>query len=170
MALISASLRKAYRKAPLTNIVFSHEPIQKKIESDIIVLGGPKNNEIAGRFIDKFGLFDQLPEGFRWKVTGGESFLSEVEDEVVRVDYGVILQGTNPFSTNGTYVALFSGIHTYGTMAAARYFTETYVEEQIVKEPETTLLCLVKCEVVNEFPAKIELVRQHAIAKQHAHC
>jgi len=49
---IVESLGKAYN-IRIQNILLSVDQIQKQIENDIILLGGPKNNEITKIFLDK---------------------------------------------------------------------------------------------------------------------
>ncbi len=42
----------------------------------------------------------------------------------VVMDYGLIVRASNPFTSRDRTAILFAGSHTYGTIAAAKFFTE----------------------------------------------
>ena len=65
----------------------------------------------------------------------------------------------NPFdSSKNTFISLFSGCHTYGTIAAAQYFTEHYVKKtKGLKKVKENLFILVECDVIDGFPIDIKL-------------
>jgi len=63
----------------------------------------------------------------------------------------------NPFaSTANTKLILFSGCHTYGTIAAAKYFCET-IQKQIRLKMHENLAVLVSCDVIDGYPVSIKL-------------
>ena len=63
----------------------------------------------------------------------------------------------NPFaSTANTKLVLFSGCHTYGTIAAAKYFCETS-QKQVPFKKDENIAFLVSCDVVDGYPVSIKL-------------
>ena len=102
--------------------------------------GSPKTNKISGKFLERIN--DRQPAvqkessiywrnrklNDKWIRKGTKRFLGKVKNGKVISDYGLIVRATNPFTPEDSpekrTVVLFSGSHTYGTMAAARYFVE----------------------------------------------
>lgn len=122
------SLSKAYN-IKIDNILFSDDQVQKKIEKDIIILGGPKNNIISKLFLDKFreakDIVYQTENTISWKTDQGvEEYNGIEEDQKVIKDYGVVIRGINPFSSpaSKSTFCLFTGCHTYGTIARCQLF------------------------------------------------
>ena len=136
LALFGSSLSRAYRADPDDRrILLSHECriSQGELTEDLIVIGGPKTNEIGLLLLKE--LAPRLPEGFsfapetvsiRGKDTHtfalrfeGRLLQPSNDDEVV----GLVLRTSNPLSPERTltYVA---GLGTYGTEAAARALLE----------------------------------------------
>jgi len=54
---IIESLSAAY-DVKIENILLSTDQVQKQIEKDLIVLGGPKNNEITKLFLEKIKTYE----------------------------------------------------------------------------------------------------------------
>jgi hypothetical protein len=51
LTLATRSLNQAYsKKFDVRNILLSDENLQERIENDILILGGPKNNRVAAKF------------------------------------------------------------------------------------------------------------------------
>ncbi len=68
----------------------------------------------------------------------------------------------NPFSSSENTILLFSGCHTYGTIAAARYFTENLYKEAIKgKKINQNIAAIVSCEVQDGWPISIHLMKKH---------
>jgi len=65
----------------------------------------------------------------------------------------------NPFdSRKHSYISLFSGAHTYGTIASARYFTEHFIKKtKGIKKVKENLFILVECDVIDGFPIDIKI-------------
>lgn len=162
------SLGKAY-DVHIENVLFSMEELQDRLERDIIVLGGPKNNRITRKFLDKLTpmqIADQVGGVIFWKVAGEEGEFRPATDgnRKVTMDYGLIIRCANPFADESrpTSFCLFSGCHTYGTIAAARYFTENYIREcRGWHFPSGNIAMVVACEVCDSFPTSIKCVRKH---------
>lgn len=123
LATIAPSLTRAGSDAAWQNLLVPSQCDGSDLEHDLILLGGPKNNSITEKYLEmlnhkvlpaQFGSEIILPDGQRLE---GRVF----NDEVVE-DYGLILSTPNPYSSN-TRTVLFSGSHTFGTAAAAYWWT-----------------------------------------------
>ena len=159
---IIESLSKAYI-IRIQNILLSIDQIQMQIENDLILLGGPKNNEISKLFLDKIKYLNivyQENSIINW-TKGSKTFAysGKTEKRKVIKDYGLAIRMKNPFdSSKNTFISLFSGCHTYGTIAAAQYFTEHYVKKtKGLKKVKENLFILVECDVIDGFPIDIKL-------------
>lgn len=164
MAYAISSLSKAYNNIGMKNIHLSTDQIQDRIEHDLIILGGPKNNQIARDFLDL--LVDvqpanQIGSKLIWKKHNDDSFsdeehsefYGEVHNESVRTDFGLIIRAQNVFSHDNRTAILISGSHTYGTMAAAKYFVEKIqIEYPDEVEAGMNFSFLIKCQIRNEYP------------------
>jgi len=159
---IVESLGKAYN-IRIQNILLSINQIQKQIENDLILLGGPKNNEVTKLFLDKIdplNIVYQENSTIYWNKneTCVEYSSITIEKKVVK-DYGMAIRMKNPFdSRKQTYLSLFSGCHTYGTIASALFFTEHYVKKtKGIKKDKENIFILVECDVIDGFPFDIKI-------------
>jgi len=157
---IVTSLNKAYKKFDFKNILSSEEEIKQNIENDFILLGGPKNNKITKLFFEKFDFCNlalQNEDGsIYWQKTN-ETYSGTIENDSVRKDYGIIIKMNNFFSTEkNTKIFLFSGCHTYGTIAAARYFCE-HSKKTLKWKKNKNYILLLSCDVSNGYPVNIKL-------------
>lgn len=159
---ILESLGKAY-DINVRNINLSINQIQDLIEKDLILLGGPKNNEISRLLIQKvtpIRKIIQTNEGIEWDNNDTfERYTPIVENKKVKKDYGLVIRMLNPFDSHKkSFITLFSGCHTYGTVAASKYFTEHYVKEVgFFKKKWTNVFLIVECDVVDGYPVDIVL-------------
>lgn len=159
---IVESLGKSYN-IRIQNILLSINQIQKQIENDIILLGGPKNNEISKLFLEKIkslNIVNQQNSTIYWH-NGKDIFeYSGVsKNKVVIKDYGIAIRMKNPFdSQKKTFISLFSGSHTYGTIASAQYFTEHFIKKtKGIKKVKENVFMLIECDVIDGFPVDIKL-------------
>ncbi|MCB0635899.1 MAG: hypothetical protein KDC54_04755, partial [Lewinella sp.] len=165
---IVESLSKAY-DVKIHNILLSDDQVQKQIEDDIIVLGGPKNNVITKLLLDKINearpIANQFGNTIHWLVKGQEMTVEGTRlDNTVVKDYGLIIRTANPFAKRGnpTAAAIFAGCHTYGTIAAAKYFTESYIEHaRWFRSIPRNVALLVECDVIDGYPVAIKLLKAH---------
>ena len=162
------SISKAYN-IKIQNILLSDDQVQKQIEKDIIILGGPKNNIISRLFLDKLtsikDIIDQEGNTIIWKVKNEEKEFNAIEKEqkVVK-DFGLIIRGQNPFANGNskTSFSLFTGCHTYGTIAAAKYFTEDYIHQQpLFSKGYKNVILLVECDVIDGFPVAVQTIKKY---------
>lgn len=162
------SLSKAYN-VKIQNILFSDDQVQKQIENDIIILGGPKNNDIARLFLDKLKdirtVVYQENNTIYWNVRNEEREFNAIEkNQKVIKDYGLIIRGINQFSNQPkkSSFCLFTGCHTYGTIAAAKYFTEEYVRKfSWFSKNKENLILLVECDIIDGFPVGIQIIKEY---------
>ncbi len=165
------SLSKAY-----DNLCYEHVYLSKQIsgqvsgkllKNDLLLLGSPKTNHISKRFlrgIRNSQVARQEKDTILWKDnvttpwTGAEKFRGRTSRRRVISDYGLIIRTRSPFQADRT-VILFSGSHTYGTMAAALYFvTEMLTDKEYLesrKQKKNNIAALVKADVEGGFPVNI---------------
>ena len=101
-----------------------------------------------------------------WLVPNSEKECNGTRDnKTVVKDYGLIIRMINPFSLRKekpTSVTIFCGCHTYGTIAAAKYFTQTHISEyKGFKKIKPNIAILVECDVVDGYPVGISKIKQH---------
>jgi hypothetical protein len=155
------SLNKAYKKIDFKNILYSEEEIKQNIENDLILLGGPKNNQITKLFFERFDFHNIVLQNINgviyWQETN-QVFKGEIINGKVTKDYGLIVRMDNIFSSSRkTRLILFSGCHTYGTIAAARFFCECFPKEINKKD---NYILLISCDVIDGYPIKIKLEKK----------
>ncbi len=128
LALLMPSLRGAYSDLRVRNIYLSSEPLQERLENDLICLGSPRTNGVTADVMAELG--DTCPAAFDgrqiiWKEGDGpaETFDGVIVDGRVTSDVGLVVRAQNPFRPGRTVIVL-AGSHTFGTIAAARYFCE----------------------------------------------
>ena len=166
---IVTSLSKAYKKIDFKNILSSEEEIKQSIENDVILLGGPKNNKITKLFFENFDFYNlalQNEDGsIYWQKTN-QIYSGIIENGVVRKDYGIIIKMNNLFSTEkNTKIFLFSGCHTYGTIAAARFFCE-YTHKVLKRKKKKNYVLLLSCDVRDGYPVNIKLEDEIFLTKK----
>ncbi len=162
LAITTHSLHRGYRNLDTRNILLSDDQIHGRIENDIILLGGPKNNTFTRRLLDKLKsqpVADQSGSVISWlRPPNQREFVPATSDRLVTTDYGLIVRVRNPFSTSDTTACLFSGGHTYGTIAAARYFAETLFQRaRFARGVARNYAAIVRCDVVDGHPVNLHL-------------
>lgn len=166
LAYCVESLSKVY-DLKIQNILLSIDQIQKQIENDIILLGGPKNNEITKLFLNKIApmkLVDQKGVVIRWMVGNNQfEYQGQTSNSEVIKDFGLIVRMKNPFDTQRkSTICLFSGSHTYGTIAAAKYFSYHYIKKmKFYHRKYENIVIVVECDVINGYPVDIKLMNKY---------
>lgn len=122
LAVATRSLYRAYRRnLDIQNILLSTEPLQERIENDLLLLGGPKNNGISLKFLEL--LRDEQPARVidnliiwrvnhmagRWVDQGALEYEGHAVNRKVILDYGLIVRSYNPFTNRDRTAILFSG-------------------------------------------------------------
>lgn len=177
LALATGSLNKAYsKKLDIRNIILSVEPLQERIENDMLILGGPKNNKVAAKFLDL--LQDEQPalhvdntiiwrvnhsQG-RWLTKGAVEYEGQTVNRRVEIDYGLIMRTQSPFTSRKRTAILFAGSHTYGTVAAAKFFTEDVHKHlhKLTRDGRKNFAVLISTQVVDGHPTKMKVERSYA--------
>ena len=167
LAFIVNSLSQSYNNIGLKNIYLSTDQIQDQFEKDIIILGGPKNNQVARDYLDLLKDFqpaNQLKNKIIWRnglVNTSESiehFEGIAENNKVRSDYGLIIKSHNIFSKNDNTIFLISGCHTYGTMAAAKFLVDEIPSNcPLEVNSGMNFSILIKCMIRNDYPINMEI-------------
>lgn len=170
LALILKSLNKGYRGINIKNIYLSSDSLQERLENDLLILGGPKNNNLAKKFLKEIESLQPLNQIGNNIIRRNDLsqpqndssshtvFCGETDKHKVLTDYGIIIRTKNPFSQDDKIIILFSGSHTYGTMAAAKYFTELLrkdIGKRRTKLPNMS--ALISTKVVDDYPVSIKL-------------
>ncbi|MGW2936902.1 hypothetical protein ACWDA7_34775 [Streptomyces sp. NPDC001156] len=123
LSVLIPSLTHAYRDLDLERVRLSAHLPGHEMEHDLLVLGGPKNNEAAHRILEAMAevLPFRLSAGaITWEDT---DYAGDATDgEVVR-DCGYIVRAPSPLNPSKR-VVLIGGWSTYGTVAAARWLAE----------------------------------------------
>lgn len=166
LAYCVESLSKAY-DIQIRNILLSVDQIQDQIENDIILLGGPKNNEKTKLFLDKISsmkIVDQDKNTIKWMANDiYVEYEGQAIDNIVKKDYGLIVRMKNPFdSKEKSTICLFSGSHTYGTIAAAKYFSSYYIKQmKFFNRENKNIAMIVGCDVQDGYPVNIKLEKKY---------
>jgi hypothetical protein len=177
LALATTSLNKAYsKKLDIQKIILSVEPLQERIENDMLILGGPKNNKVAAKFLNL--LHEEQPAmqidsmivwrvnrvGGRWVDQGALEFEGQAVNRRVEVDYGLIVRTQSPFTSRNRTAVLFSGSHTYGTVAAAKFFTEDLHKYlgKLTRDGRKNFVVLISTQIVDGHPTKMKVERSYA--------
>ncbi len=120
LAQISPSLTKAWRDIDVQNVYFAEEVAGSDLETDLILIGGPKTNALTQRVLDIVGEDMGCRQDGSTIIVGDKRLEGEVDDNATGTDYGLVMRITNPFSSAHRLIVL-SGSHTFGTVAAARF-------------------------------------------------
>ncbi len=122
LAVLAPSLRRGWKSIDLQNVVFPEEIQGRELEGDIILIGGPKTNEVTKRALEKCGGDFGVSQDGSVITAHNETYSGTVHE--TNRDYGLIIRAENPFAA-GRKMVLLSGCHTYGTIGAARFFVES---------------------------------------------
>ncbi len=177
LVLATRSLTRAYRRQlDIQNILLSNEPLQERIENDLLILGGSQNNEVAAKFLDllngeqpariigRMMIWRTNYVSNRWVDQGALEYEGHAINRKVVMDYGLIIRSYNPFTSRNRTAVLFAGSHTYGTIAAAKFFTEDLHKHlrKLTRNGRKNLVVLVSSHIVNGYPTKMNIERSYA--------
>ena len=175
MSVIVSSLSAAHKNIKLENILVlgKRDYVGNWLENDMILLGGPKKNEMARLLLIRLktelgqDIVELTEDGLlRWKVHGEEKDFRAIpaakrqnDVPVVEEDYGLIIAMANPFCQGSTRAFLFAGCHTYGTAAAASYFTTKHRWDQQKPKYSKTYIAIISCQTKDDYPYDFRRVR-----------
>ncbi|WP_103501588.1 MULTISPECIES: hypothetical protein [Streptomyces] len=122
MSLLVPRLARAYREVDLQQVSLSERLPGRDLESDLLLLGGPKTNEITGRALAEIPGLPLTVSGnvITWDGSRHEGVVAT--ERVVR-DFGYVVRAPSPFAP-GRRLVIVAGSHTFGTVAAARWLAE----------------------------------------------
>lgn len=177
LAIATRSLTQAYNKQlDIRNILLSVEPLHERIENDLLILGGPKNNQLAEKLMNT--LIDEQPviiidsliiwrvhrRGNQWLDQDALEYEGKVVNRRVDIDYGLIMRTQSPFTSHDRTVVLLAGSHTYGTVAAAKFFTENFHTHlrKLTRNRRQNFVLLISSQIVDGYPTKMKVERSYA--------
>ncbi|WP_328711063.1 hypothetical protein [Nocardia salmonicida] len=130
LSLLIPSLTRAYRDIEFDKVWLSAHLPGDRIEQDLLVLGGPKNNEVAARILAAMegALPFRSADGIVWEGDAPRR-AEQVDGSIVR-DYGYIVRTSNPLNP-ARRVVLIGGASTYGTIAASRWLAENGADRSL---------------------------------------
>lgn len=176
LTLATRSLNQAYSKQlDIKNILLSVEPLQERIENDLLILGGPKNNQIAAQFLHLIS--EEQPVtvtgsiinwrvdrvGDQWVNQGAIQYDGKAVDSKIVMDYGLIVRAKSPFTSRDRTVVLFFGSHTFGVVAAAKFFTHDmhkYIGK-LQRNRKKNFVVLVSAHIIDGYPTKMKVERTY---------
>jgi hypothetical protein len=175
LALAINSLNAAYHKhLDVRHILLSTDHIQDRMENDLLILGGSKTNRVAAELFkaiwneqpaiqDKTVIIWRIKQqNGQWVNDGAIEYDGHAVNRKVIQDFGLIIRMQSPFTSKERTVILFSGSHTFGTVAAAKYFTESKDMHHLLKKRQKNLVVLVSTQVIDGFPTKLRLEQHYA--------
>ena len=124
LALIAPSIARGWRDVDIQSVYFPHELPGQDLESDLILLGGPKTNDQTRSALHELSARLGATQEGSVIVAGGQRFEGSSDSNSIESDYGLVIRTSNPFSPKHRIIIL-SGSHTYGTVAAARFLVES---------------------------------------------
>jgi hypothetical protein len=124
LSLITPSLSRAYPRIGIPQVHFPDQ-IREATENDVVLLGGPKTNDLSADILRLVAERTGVVLGTEdLRIPGHEPLAHGLSREPLTEDYGLVARIGNPWSASPRTCVLFAGSHTYGVVAAARYFVE----------------------------------------------
>lgn len=173
LALIVTSLNKAYGKIDFRNVFLSTDQMHDFLESDLILLGGAKNNELTARYLALMETFQPVKMkgstliwrkkvAQNWVDDEAEEFHGLTKEGKVVSDYGLIMKTQSPFTSQDRTAVLIAGSHTFGTVAAAKFLTENLYKEHKGELNKRNVILLVSAQVISGYPTSIKLEKSYS--------
>jgi hypothetical protein len=142
-------------------------PRDSSLEENIVVIGGPNHNPIyktlygeLEKRLKKKG--KSLPYQFNdydlIRTSDGHAFSSEVEDNQIVYDIGLVMLAPNPFNENARVVFL-AGCRTYGCLAAARAVESPHILKtaEIIRNNEIEAF-VVGASIIGQYLSKLDIL------------
>jgi hypothetical protein len=168
LVTLAESIVKAFGNVNFSTINLSSDPIRERIEDDLIIIGGPKTNNLTKEFIEHIQEkqpLNQVGSIINWSMFNAkpEIYEGKAVDGSVVTDYGYIIRTRNfKSSKSNRYAYIFAGSHTYGTMAATKYFTANLkFDKKLLKNERTCYAILIQADVRDGHPQNFRLIHKH---------
>jgi hypothetical protein len=114
---VIATLGLLYPQAEIQHVYSSSFP-REEYKENLVIIGGPVNNQCAASFLDYVKDRAHYTKDFEF-VTNNSRYSTQYDKNQHSIlDYGVIIRITNPFN-NARDVIIISGCDTHGVLAAA---------------------------------------------------
>ncbi|MEW6618502.1 MAG: hypothetical protein AB1422_04020 [bacterium] len=165
-AYILNSIKKGYPNLEINHLYFTRDSKTDNFSSELlgstgICLGGHKHNWVTKLFLEEihppvvFDENDNLIDLLNKKI-----YKPKVEDDRILEDYGIIIKTVNP-NNRRNKVFIFAGCHTYGVIAAAKFFYENLPKMEIVKYNQFEVI--VSGKVIGSHVYQLNKIDQHII-------
>ena len=138
VAFIARLLGRFYRKKEL--IVNMSKNVHRRLNRDLLLLGGPAKNEFTKRFLIKFSdsypdfnfLFDEIDCNLNFKDIIIENAKLEQNGSNLENDYAIVIVWHNPFAIKSRRAILYAGFSSYGTSGAENWiFDDLLMNRQL---------------------------------------
>lgn len=166
-AYILNSIKKGYPNLELNHMYFTRDPKTDNFSSELlgstaICLGGHKHNWVSKLFLEEihppimFDKNDNLVDSLNKK-----TYKPKIEDGTILEDYGIIIKAANP-NNRKNKVFIFAGCHTYGVIAAAKFFYEKLPKMKIAKYDQFEVI--VSGKVIGSHVYQLNKIGHHIIS------
>jgi len=137
-AYVLNSIKRGYTTLEINHLYFTRDPKTDNFSPELlgstaICLGGPKHNWVSKLFLEEihppvvFDENDNLVD-----LPNKRTYKPKIENGTILEDYGIIIKAGNP-NNRRNKVFIFAGCHTYGVIAAAKFFYEKLPKMKITK-------------------------------------
>jgi hypothetical protein len=162
LALLAPSLDKASKKTDFQDVKTANE-LGTGFTGDLIVLGGPKNNDLTRRILDHLPAELKLKQQGSSILWGADSYEGMTDGDVVSDDYGLIIRMNSPFASHRSVVVL-SGSHTYGVIAAAAWYAASERDRKSLPRSGHSFAALVRSDVFGHMVSEPRLIASQIFA------
>lgn len=158
MSILSPVLARGYRDVDLERVRLSTEVGGTDLANDLLVLGGPKSNQVADVLLKRLApRLSFTVEGtiIKW---AGRDYDGSATGGAVDHDFGYVVRASHPMHPHRR-VVIVAGSHTYGTIAAARWLADQGGSHRLPADVST----LVETEVVWGHVGTPRVIRQETV-------
>lgn len=127
----------------------SEFPMDRAIEGNLVLIGGPVHNQLTQRFLDRLSVPFHFEDYTLVDERTGQRFDATIEDGAITSDVALVVLAPNPFNRKNR-VALIAGCRTYGCIAGARQLILPSVAK-VAENVEESSFLVVRSEVVERY-------------------
>lgn len=165
-AYILNSIKKGYPKLEINHLYFTRDPKTDNFSPELlgstaICLGGHKHNWVSKLLLEEihppvvFDEDDNLVDLLKKK-----TYKPKIEGSTILEDYGIIIKAVNP-NNKRNKVFIFAGCHTYGVIAASKFFYENLPKMEIIKYDQFEVI--VSGKVIGSHVYQLNRIDEHII-------
>jgi len=165
-AYILNSIKKGYPHLEINHLYFTLDPKTDNFSSELlgstaICLGGHKHNWVTKLFLEEIHppvVFDENDNLIN--LLDKIVYKPKIKDGAILEDYGIIIKALNP-NNRRNKVFIFAGCHTYGVIAATKFFYENLPKMDIIKHDQFEVI--VSGKVIGSHVYQLSKIAQHII-------